>query len=168
MADVQAKRLGKRSEAAESYKKALGIDPVNPKALRALVDFYTVEGNWQSLIRVYENALRARPRGEPEIGMLIQIGMLWWKKLGNLDSADEYWKKVRKSEPAHPAMVEFYRELYKSDAAKLLPVLQQAQKVEQDPKRRFDLSVEMARLADTGGTVEKAIELWKGVLKSEP
>ncbi len=168
LADVQAKRLGKRNEAAESFKKALGIDPANGQALRALVDFYTVEENWQSLIRVYENALRARPRGEPELGMLVQIGMLWWKKLGNLDSADEHWKKVRKSEPAHPAMVEFYRELYKGDAAKLLPVLQQAQKVEQDPKRRLDLSVEMARLADVGGTVEKAIELWKGVLKSEP
>src|SRR5262249_24939557 len=34
--------------------------------------------------------------------------------------------------------------------------------------RRVELSVEMARVADTGGTVEKAIELWKGVLKSEP
>ena len=65
--------------------------------------------NWQALIRVYENALRARPRGEPETAMYLQIGMLWWKKLGNLESADEYWKRIRKAEPAHPAMLEFYR-----------------------------------------------------------
>jgi len=65
-------------------------------------------------------------------------------------------------------MVEFYREAYKADAGKLLPVLQQAQKLEQDPARRLALSIEMAKLADTGGTVEKAIELWKSVLKSEP
>ena len=100
------------NDAAESYKKALGLDPANARALSALVEWYTAEENWQALIRVYENALRARPRGEPETAMYLQIGMLWWKKLGNLEAADEYWKKVRKAEPAHPAMLEFYRALY--------------------------------------------------------
>ena len=104
--------------------------------------------NWQALIGVYENALRARPRGEPETAMYLQIGMLWWKKLGNLDAADEYWKKVRKAEPAHPAMLDFYRVLYAHDAPKLLAVLGQAQKVEPDAKRRLELGVEMAQLAE--------------------
>ncbi len=169
LAEVQAKQRGQRAEAAESYKKALGIDPANQKALRALVDFYTAEENWQALIRVYENALRARPRGEPETGMYLQIGMLWWKKLANLESADEYWKRVRKAEPAHPAMLEFYRELHAKEPQKLLAVLQQAQKVEADAKRRLDLGVEMASLsARSSGGVEKAIDLWKGVLKLDP
>ncbi len=112
LAELQTKKLGKRTEAAESYKKALGLDPANQRALSALVEWYTTEENWQALIRVYENALRARPRGEPETAMYLQIGMLWWKKLGNLESADEYWKRVRKAEPAHPAMLDFYRALY--------------------------------------------------------
>jgi tetratricopeptide (TPR) repeat protein len=169
LADVQARHRGMQAEAAESYKKALGIDPANGKALRALVDHYTNEENWQALIRVYENALRARPRGEPETGMYLQIGMLWWKKLGNLESADEYWKRVRKAEPAHPAMLEFYRELHGKEPQKLLAVLQQAQKVEADAKRRLELGVEMAALAGkASGGVEKAIDLWKGVLKLDP
>jgi tetratricopeptide (TPR) repeat protein len=166
LAEIEGKRRGRPAEAAEAYKKALGIDPASQKALRALVEHYTTEENWSALIRVYENALRARPRGEPELGMYLQIGMLWWKKLGNLDSADEYWKRVRKAEPAHPAMIDFYRELYGREPQKLLPVLQQAQKVEADAGRRLQLSVEMAQLAErASGSVEKAIDLWKSVLK---
>ena len=173
LAELQNKKLGKRNEAAESYKKALGLDPANGRALAALVEWYTAEENWQALIRVYENALRARPRGEPETAMYLQIGMLWWKKLGNLEAADEYWKKVRKAEPAHPAMLEFYRTIYSReghvDGQKLLAVLGQAQKVEADPKRRADLGVEMAQLAErSSGAAEKAIDLWKGVLKQDP
>ncbi|HEX4458684.1 MAG TPA: tetratricopeptide repeat protein, partial [Polyangia bacterium] len=169
LAELQTKKLGKRTEAAESYKKALGLDPANQRALAALVEWYTTEENWQALIRVYENALRARPRGEPETAMYLQIGMLWWKKLGNLESADEYWKRVRKAEPAHPAMLDFYRALYATDGTKLLAVLGQAQKVEADPKRRGELGVEMAMLAErSAGAAEKAIDLWKGVLKVDP
>ncbi len=169
LAELQNKKLGKRNEAAESYKKALGLDPANQRALSALVEWYTAEENWQALIRVYENALRARPRGEPETAMYLQIGMLWWRKLGNLEAADEYWKKVRKAEPAHPAMLDFYRALYHADATKLLAVLGQAQKVEPDAKRRLELGVEMAQLAEkSSGAAEKAIDLWKGVLKQDP
>src|SRR4051812_23618012 len=169
LAELQNKKLGKKNEASESYKKALGLDPANQRALSALVEWYTVEENWQALIRVYENALRARPRGEPETAMYLQIGMLWWKKLGNLEAADEYWKKVRKAEPAHPAMLDFYRALYANDGNKLLAVLGQAQKVEADPKRRADLGVELAHLAERStGAAEKAIDLWKGVLKIDP
>ncbi|HEY2747131.1 MAG TPA: hypothetical protein VGL86_21055, partial [Polyangia bacterium] len=169
LAELQNKKLGKQSDAAESYKKALGLDPANGRALSALVEWYTAEENWQALIRVYENALRARPRGEPETAMYLQIGMLWWKKLGNLEAADEYWKKVRKAEPAHPAMLEFYRALYHGDGTKLLAVLGQAQKVEPDAKRRAELGVEMAQLAEkSSGAAEKAIDLWKGVLKQDP
>ncbi|HEY7956264.1 MAG TPA: tetratricopeptide repeat protein, partial [Polyangia bacterium] len=169
LAEVQSRHRGRSTEAAEAYKKALGIEPSNARALHALVDFYTLEENWQALIRVYENALRARPRGEPEIGMYLQIGMLWWKKLNNLESADEYWKRVRKAEPAHPAMLDFYRQLYAREPHKLLQVLGQAQKVEADGQRRAGLAVEMAQLAEkSSGGVEKAIDLWKGVLKVEP
>jgi tetratricopeptide (TPR) repeat protein len=188
LADVEARRLSRPNEAAEAYKKALGIDPGNQRALAALVEHYTAAENWQALIRVYENALRVRPRTDvrgsssgpagaaapsvidlSETAMLLQIAMLWWKKLGNLEAADEYWKRVRKSEPAHPAMLDFYREYHAKEPGKLLPILQQAQKLEADARRRLELATEMARLSEKvpGGT-EKAIDLWKSVLKQDP
>ncbi|MEO6951123.1 MAG: tetratricopeptide repeat protein [Polyangia bacterium] len=156
-------------EASEADKKVLGIDPMNARALATLVEYYTTTEAWQPLIRVYENALRARPRGEPEVGTLLQIAMIWWKKVGNLEAADEYWKRVRKADPAHPAMLEFYRTYHGGDAGKLLPILQQAQRLSGNEASALDLALETARAAaSTRGSAERAIDLWKSVGKLSP
>jgi tetratricopeptide (TPR) repeat protein len=49
LAELQNKKLGKANEASESYKKALGLDPANQRPLSALVEWDTVEENWQGL-----------------------------------------------------------------------------------------------------------------------
>src|SRR5262249_46932368 len=36
LADIEGRKRGRQAEAAEAYKKALGIDPANHRALRAL------------------------------------------------------------------------------------------------------------------------------------
>ena len=169
LAELEARRRGRPTEAAEAYKKALAIEPSNARALSAIVEHYTATEAWQPLIRVYENVLRARPRGEPELGTLLQIAMIWWKKVGNLESADEYWKRIRKADPAHPAMLEFYRAYHGADAGKLLPILQQAQRLSTDEHRGLDLALETARAAEgSRGAAERAIDLWKGVLRTAP
>ena len=166
---LERERRQRPFEASEADKKVLGIDPMNARALATLVEYYTATEAWQPLIRVYENALRARPRGEPEVGTLLQIAMIWWKKVGNLDAADEYWKRVRKADPAHPAMLEFYRTYHGGDAGKLLPILQQAQRLSGNEASALDLALETARAAaSTRGSAERAIDLWKSVAKLSP
>ena len=163
------RRRARLLEASEADKKVLGIDPMNARALATLVEYYTATQAWQPLIRVYENALRARPRGEPEVGTLLQIAMIWWKKVGNLEAADEYWKRVRKADPAHPAMLEFYRVYHGGDAGKLLPILQQAQRLSGNEASALELALETARAAaSTRGSAERAIDLWKNVVKLAP
>src|ERR1700729_1387102 len=104
--------------------------------------------------------------------MLLPWGMLWWKLSGNLRPADEYWKRIRKAEPAHPAMLEFYRAHHDKDAQKLLPILQQAQRGGGDDKGgagNLELALETARAAESSrGAAERAIDLWKGVLRQVP
>ena len=81
-----------------------------------------------------------RQRTDAELPTVLQIGSLYWQKLGDLTQADEFYKRVRKTDPAHPDMLEFYRALYgpsrpngtADDASKLLQVLTQAQKTEHD------------------------------------
>ncbi len=173
LAEVQRERMKRPDLAVETMRRAIAVDPAHPKAMHALVDAYTAEENWHGLLKVYENALKARRGGgaEGEIAILIQLGMVWWKKLANADSAEPYFAKVRKVEPAHPLMLTFYRAYHgeRNEPTKLLAVLGQAQKVERDPRRRMQLSVEMAEVAEaSAGNVEKAIDIWKGVLKQQP
>ena len=65
-----------------------------------------------------------------DIGMLMQIGMVLWRHLNDLDQAEEYFRRIRKVDPAHPAAVDFYRVYYpaKGEHQKLLALLKQVEK----------------------------------------
>ena len=92
--------------------------------------------NWLALVATYQAALKAR-RDDEDLGMLLQIAMVLWKHVGDLDQAEEYFRRVRKLEPAHPAALDFYRVYYpaKGENQKLLALLRQ---VEKSPRARSD------------------------------
>jgi len=106
--------------------------------------------------------------------MVLQIAMVTWKHIGDLDRAEEYFRRVRKLDPAHPAAIDFYRVYYpaRGENAKLLALLRQ---VEKSPRARAEgdgksrpITVEIAELAEQQNNPEKAIEAWKQHLRSEP
>jgi tetratricopeptide (TPR) repeat protein len=167
--------LGNADRALESYRRVIGIEPAHPRALAHLADHFNQEQDWNGLIRLYENALRAsqvagaRPNADLETGMCLQIGILQWRMLNNLDAAEEFFRRVRKSDPAHPAMLDFYRQYYgsRNEGAKLLQLLQGAQKAAPAADVKVALAVEIAQVAEAkAGNVEKAIDVWKGLLRS--
>lgn len=177
LADLYVKELANNEAAVEAHKKALGIDPANARALAALVALYTARQDWQALIKLYEQALKARQRTDSELLTVLEIGRLHWHKLKNFDQANEYYQRVRKVDPAHAEMLDFYRAYHggrggkpsADDSAKLLQILTQAQKVEHDAGRRLALGIEMAQVAEASqGGLDKAIDIWKSVLKLSP
>lgn len=173
LADLARTRLGAPQVALDCMKKILAIEPAHPRALKVLVEAYSAEENWAGLVKLYEGALRSRGRTSPadEQALWLQIAMLYWKHLGNMDTAEEYFRRVRKADPAHEAMVEFYRQYHRDrgEGQKLLQVLQAAQKAAEDPARRAALAVEMASLAEKEvGNPEKAIDSWKAILRQDP
>jgi pentatricopeptide repeat protein len=167
LAELEERR-GDKPKTLEAWRRVLSVDAASPRALRALVEALTSDADWAALVKVYEAALKARPRGEHEAALVLQIGMLYWKKLSDLDSAEAFFRRVRKVEPSHPVALEFYRAYFgaRGEGQKLLAVLQAAAKMETDPDRRLSLAVEMARGAEQeAGATEKAIDLWKAVLR---
>jgi len=176
VADLCRTRLEQPERAVEYMKRVVSTDPAHPRALQILAELYEKEENWSALVMLYTNALKARRRSvgrEPQVGMLMQIAMLHWKRLRNADAAEEYFRRVRKAEPAHAAALEFYREYYpqRGEVQKLLQVLRQALKAtpEDQPEARRALQVEIAGLAENQlANPEKAIDSWKSILRKEP
>ncbi len=177
LAEVARHRLGDSVFGADTLKKVLAIEPSNSRALTGLIEIYTADENWPALVKVYEAALRARrpgreqTGGDSELGLVLQIAMISWKRLANADLAEEYFRRIRKIDPGHSAMLEFYRAYHKerNEGAKLLAILQAAQKAEVDPAKKSALAVEIAELAESDiGTPEKAIDSWKAILRSDP
>ncbi len=174
VAEVAKEKLGRVEVAENSMKKVLAIDPSHPRALRLLADLYQQTEDWSALVMLYTSALKTRRdrNDDAEMGMLLQIGMLHWRRLGNLDAAEEYFRRIRKVQPAHPAALEFYRayHLARGEAADLVNVLRQVQKslpaAEHD--RRRAIAVEIAELSENQlGNPEKAIDAWKAIARSE-
>ncbi|MCC6749654.1 MAG: tetratricopeptide repeat protein [Deltaproteobacteria bacterium] len=169
--ELWGSELRQADSAADYFRRALALDPANPRALRHLVGVLTAQEAWPQLVRVYEDALRAQPRGETEAGTLLQIGQIYGRKLGELDKAEEYFRRVRKLDPAQPVMLEFYREWYrhKGEPAKVLALLDAAQRAVTDVARRTEIVRQMAEVAEQeGGNLEKAIDLWKGLQRADP
>jgi tetratricopeptide (TPR) repeat protein len=174
VAEVAKEKLGRIEVAENSMKKVLAIDPAHPRALRLLSDLYQQTEAWSALVMLYTSALKTRRdrNDDAELGMLLQIGMLHWRRLGNLDAAEEYFRRIRKVQPAHPAALEFYRayHLARGEAADLVNVLRQVQKslpaAEHD--RRREIAVEIAELSENQlGNPEKAIDAWKAIARGE-
>ncbi|MBA2543168.1 MAG: tetratricopeptide repeat protein, partial [Deltaproteobacteria bacterium] len=161
--------------AEAAVRRVLQLDPAQPQALRAVTDAFAAAGNWSSFVTAFQAALKAK-RSDDDLGMLLQIAMVLWKHIGDLDQAEEYFRRVRKIEPAHPAALDFYRVYYpaKGENQKLLALLRQ---VEKSPRARSGsadqagsmkpLGVEIAVLAEQQNNPEKAIEAWKQLVRNE-
>ncbi len=164
LADVARTQLGPTgaARADAALKRVLQLDPAQPQALRTLTDTLNAAQDWPALVQAYSAALKARR--EDDIGMLLQISMILWKHLNQLDQAEEFFRRVRKLEPAHPAALDFYRAYYpaKGQHDKLLALLRQVEKSSPRP-----MGIEIAELAESQNNPEKAIEAWKQVLRSD-
>jgi tetratricopeptide (TPR) repeat protein len=172
LAEVARSWLGDASRADAAVRRVLSLDPAQPQALRAIADAQMSAQNWPGLVATYQAALKARR--DDDLGILVQIAMVLWKHLGDLDRAEDYFRRVRKLDPAHPAAIDFYRVYYpaKGENQKLLALLRQ---VEKSPRVRGEengrsrpITVEIAELAEQQNNPEKAIEAWKQHLRSEP
>ncbi len=163
-----------RNDAASAeavVRRVLQLDPAQPQALRTVTDAYAAAGDWPSLVAAYQAAVKAKR--DDDLGMVLQIAMVLWKHLGDLDQAEEYFRRVRKLDPVHPAALDFYREYYpgKGEHQKLLALLRQVEKSPR-PKSNTDqggakpIAVEIAVLAEQQNNPEKAIEAWKQLLRT--
>ena len=169
--ELWADELGSLEQAATRYRRALSLDPSNPRALKHLIQTLTTQENWTALVRFYEEALRGRPQGPHELQILLQMGTLYNDRLAQPDQAEEYYRRVRRVDPANEQMLDFYRGYFqeRGELSKLLPLLDSAQRTEQQVERRIQLAQEMAQVAEEqAGNLEKAIDIWKGIQRMDP
>ncbi|HUJ60611.1 MAG TPA: tetratricopeptide repeat protein, partial [Kofleriaceae bacterium] len=158
--------------AERAIKRALALDPAHPRALRIVADAAAAAGDWTAVIAAYQAALRARR--DEDLGILLQIAMVLWKHGGSLDQAEEYFRRIRKLDPAHPAALDFYRAYYaaKGETGKLMAMLKQVEKGAPSRARsdsgEKSISIEIAELAEAQNNPEKAIEAWKQHLRGDP
>lgn len=157
--------------AAKAYEKVLGLQPSHAEAKSFLSEHYSNAERWDLLAGVFERELLSGTVDSSErLGDMLQIAMLHWKKLENLEDAEPWFERIRKLEAANPLMLMFFREYAEKlgDEGRLFSVLQAAQRVMTEGPEKTELAQQIAKLAESQQDAQKAIEQYKGVLRQDP
>jgi golgin subfamily B member 1 len=163
---VLAHKVGDKDRAATCFERVNDFAPGQEEALEFLVEYFTEREQWDHLVALYEDALRARQKLESEQGILLQLGMVHWRIRNAPAEAEPYFARLRKIDPAHPSMLDFYRSHLAEvgDHQRLISVLTDAQRVAKDGEQKKSLALELARAAQgSDATLERAIDAWKAV-----
>ncbi|HSU38800.1 MAG TPA: hypothetical protein VLJ38_04500, partial [Polyangiaceae bacterium] len=172
LARVHAQHLSDQERAARAYEGVLRVAPSYPEAINYLTNFYSTNERWAELVALYERELAVKKLNETElVGDMLQIAMLYWKKLGHARAADPWFTRIAKVEPANEAMLAFYREYCSSlgDDGRLMDMLGAAQRSLKDgSKEKTAIASELGRLAEGQANAQKAIEQYKAVLRNDP
>ncbi|MBN2342252.1 MAG: tetratricopeptide repeat protein [Deltaproteobacteria bacterium] len=165
-----AHRLDDKEEAVRCFAEVLDYQPGQKTALQFLVKYYEEREDWDHLVAVYEDTLHGKLEPEDEIAACMQVGMVHWRFREDMASAEQYFKRLARLAPAHPGMLDFYRQYAEEteSTATLLKVLENALRVAESKEQKEKLTREVAQLSEDAGNVEKAIDAWKKVLRKEP
>lgn len=171
LAVIAHEALNDPERAVAWHREVLQLSPVETDSLNYCVDHYSDREQWRELVEVYEAALRVRTTGGNDGAMLVQIAMILWRKIADLDAAENYFKRIKLNDPRNGLMLQFYTEYFaaKADYKKLLNTLGTRQNVETTDEGRVAVGLQMARLAENElANPEKAIDVWKSILKIDP
>lgn len=168
-ARVLAIEIGNKPRAAACYERVLDFHPGHAKAMSFLVGYFMEAEDWDHLVALYEDALRSRNKLEDEAGALLQIGMVHWRFRESPDEAEPYFARLRKMDPGHPGMLDFYRSyLEGGDEQRWVRILSDAQRGASGDAQQLSLATELARAASAGHAEDRAIDAWKVVLRLDP
>ncbi|MFT3775594.1 MAG: tetratricopeptide repeat protein [Minicystis sp.] len=171
LARTASRKLNDPTRAVGAYEKVLAIAPGQPDALSFLAEAYSASESWDKLVALYEDQLRGGVlKGADETGILVQIAMVHWRMRGEPTAAEPYFDRVRRAEPTHAGMLNFFREhcAQKGDKARLATILSDAQRAMPDGAEKRAVATEIAKLAESSENAQKAIEQYKTVLRTDP
>lgn len=165
------RKLEEHARAADAYRVALEVAPNDASALRFLAESYQGAEDWDRLAALYEEQLRGgKLKHDDELGLLVQLGLVHWKRRNAPEQAEPFFERARKLDAGQQAALSFFREVLtqRGDSPRLVAVLTDAQRAAADTATKTQLAAEIARLAEGQENAQKAIEQYKAVLRGDP
>ncbi|MBN2196558.1 MAG: tetratricopeptide repeat protein [Polyangiaceae bacterium] len=170
LARLYLRKLEDQERCIRAYQRVLKDAPEDREAKAFLSELFSREERWEELVRLYEREIDRDTSGRDRLGDMVQIAMLHWRKLGRQQEAEQWFERVRKLEPAHPGALAFFRDYLSGlgDDARLVGVLQAAQRAVPAEDEKARLGTEIGRLSEGLQNAQKAIEQYKSVLRHDP
>ncbi len=152
-------------------RKAVKDNPADVEAIATIVGTSIVEGApAEEVVETAKSLAQRAPRGDEGNDAALLCGTAIWRISGDAQSAEPYFRRVRRGDASNPQVLAFYRDLFgaQDQATQLLQVLVQARRASDEPTRRLELAQEMATLAEERiGSPDRAIEVWRSVIRED-
>jgi tetratricopeptide (TPR) repeat protein len=129
-----------------SHLETLEAAPADLEAFRALETLYEGASRWEDLIALYEG--RARAVNEPATPLLAKAASLAQTKLRNVARAEELYRQLLRTDPAHPAALRSMVEILEAreDWQGLVSALEREANAASDPGEAARLTLRLGRV----------------------
>jgi tetratricopeptide (TPR) repeat protein len=170
MAALYEEEFLDHARAAEQLEQVLAIDSVNESALGKLPAHYRALGRWEPLEELYEKhaELVADPRRRVEL--LVQRARVLVDHIGSPERATRAYERVLELEPGHAGALEALARLREQtgDAQAALEAIEALATKSATPEGRAEQWLRAARLLETRGDRDGAIERYKLAIEANP
>ncbi len=175
LAALYRDRLGDRDQSAVYLHAILQVDPENQGALGAYADHFRDKGDWGALADLLEFSFeRARVRGgatDEQVRRLEEIAVVSEKNLGDAERALHAWRRVEELAPTYARAREAQRRLLLKGKSwdRMAALLEREAALQEDPAQRAETLRRVAQIhREKLGDANKAVEIYKGILRAEP
>lgn len=156
--------------AAQALEAILAIDPAHDGALSALARHYRALERWEPVCALYEKHAAATADPARRIDLLLARARTLAEQIGSPDRATKTYEQILAIQPAHAGALEAIAQLREmsGDAHAALSAIEALAMKAATPEAKAEQWMRAARLLETRGDKDSAIERYKMALDANP
>src|SRR5690606_12783183 len=104
--------LGRPEYAQQYYQQISLLDPNNVQVRRQIASIHRLTGQWQKVWETLTRALDVAVANEDRKAVLVELGELLWKNMGQVDQAISHYKRALEIDPLHLAALSALEKIY--------------------------------------------------------
>jgi len=158
------------AKAAEAYESILKIDPAHDSALVSLGRHYRALDRWEDVAALYERHLKVVEDNQRRVEILIARGRVLSEQIGSPERAMQAFEKVLEINSEHAGALEALAHLRETagDANSAVAAVEALAAKAHTPEAKAEQYVRAAKLLETRGDKDGAIERYKLALDANP
>ncbi len=156
--------------AADALEQILAIDPSHDGALSALARHYRALEKWEPVVALYEKHASVAAEPSRKIDLLLARARTLAEQIGSPDRATKTYEQILALQPSHAGALEALAHLREmsGDAHAALSAIEALAMKAATPEAKAEQWMRAARLLETRGDKDSAIERYKLALDANP
>ncbi len=157
-------------QAAAALEKILEIDPAHAGALAGLAKHYRALDRWSDVASVYERDLKVTTDKDRRLELVLMLARVVLEHLGDPSRAMKVYEEALEIDPKHAGALEALAGLREQagDAQAALKAIEALANKAESPKDKAEQLIRAAKLLESRGDKEGAIERYKLALEAYP